>query len=50
VGELAAQPGVFVGGLVVALEGDGEPGTQRGAGCPLPGGDVMGRVAAAGAA
>ena len=49
-GELAAEAGVFLGELLVALEGSGEPGTQRGVGCPLAGGDRAGRAGTAGAA
>jgi len=45
---MPAQPGVFLGERLVALEGGGEPGAQRGIGRPLAGGDGAGRVAAAG--
>ena len=47
-GELAAQPGVLVGELPVAVEGDGEPGAERGIGGPLAaGGAGPGGAAAA---
>ena len=49
-GELAAEPGVFLGELLVAPVGGGEPGAQRGVGCPLAGGDRAGRAGTAGAA
>jgi len=38
-GELAAEPGVLVGKLLVAVEGGGEPGAQRRVGGPLARGD-----------
>src|SRR5258707_9852948 len=41
-GELAAEPGVVVGELLVAVEGGGEPGAQRRVGGPLAGGDGAG--------
>jgi hypothetical protein len=49
-GELAAEAGVFLGELLVALEGSGEAGAQRGVGCPLAGRDRGGRARIAGAA
>jgi len=42
VGELAAEPGVLFGELLVAVEGGGEPGAQRRIGGPLGGGDAVG--------
>src|SRR5690349_15032252 len=47
-GELAAEPGVLVGELLVALQGGGEAGALGGAGGPLAGGD-RGAGGAAGA-
>ena len=38
-GELAAEPGILVGELLVAVEGGGEPGAQRCVGGPLACGD-----------
>jgi len=38
-GELAAEPGVLVGKLLVAVQGGGEPGAQRRVGGPLARGD-----------
>jgi hypothetical protein len=35
VGQLAAEPGVLVDELFVAVESSGEPGAQRRVGCPL---------------
>jgi hypothetical protein len=49
-GELPAEPGVLVGECLVALEGGGEPGAQRGVGCPLACRDGASRLAVAGAA
>ena len=40
--ELAAEPGVLVGELLVAVEGGGEPGAQRRVGGPLARGDDAG--------
>jgi hypothetical protein len=42
VGELAAEPGVLIGELTVAVEGCGEPGAQRRVGGTLGGGDAAG--------
>jgi hypothetical protein len=50
VGELAAEPGVLVGEFLVAPQGSGEPGAQRGVGRPLACWDGTGGVAVAGAA
>jgi len=33
--ELATEPSVLLGECLVALQGQGEPGTQRGIGLPL---------------
>jgi hypothetical protein len=45
-GELAAEPGVLVGELLVAVEGGGEPGAQRRVGGPLTGRDGAGGAGA----
>jgi len=50
VGELVAEPGVFVGECLVALQGSGEPGAQRGVGRPLACRDGIGGCAVADAA
>jgi len=47
VGELAAEPGVLIGELLVAVEGGGEPGAQRRIGGPLACGDGAGGAGAA---
>jgi hypothetical protein len=47
VGELAAEPGVLVGELLVAAESGGEPGAQRRVGCPLARRDGTGGAGAA---
>jgi hypothetical protein len=41
-GELAAEPGVLVGELLVAVEGGGQPGAQRRIGGPLGSRDAAG--------
>src|SRR6516225_4924186 len=50
VGELAAEPAVFLGELAVALAGFGEPPEQGGVGGALAGGDGRGGGAAGGLA
>ena len=50
VGELAAEPGVLVGECLVAPQGSGEPGAQRGVTRPLACRDGIGGFAVVGAA